>query len=302
MFYSKSIKGLMLVLTCLLIGGVVVAAPLRVITITEDFASIAKTIGGDYVEVSSLVKGSRNLHNISPKPSMVMAVKKADLLIRLGLSQDTWIDSLIQVARNSKVFFGEPGYLDCSRDIKKLEIPTGAIDGRRGDVHKFGNSHYWLSPENGKVIAKQIKNSLINLDPLNEAVYSKNYDDFSVLIDQKLSEWNVQMVAIQPYKIVTYHKVWPYFFESFGLLSSGELEPLPGIPPTTSHLIHLKKSLNETDTPTLVLMANYYPEHVGKSFAEKVGAKYIQVPCNVGSNGITSYIELFDYIIKEITQ
>lgn len=302
MFYSRLKKCLVFVVTFILIGGAAIAAPLRIVTVTEDFASIATSIGGQHVVVDSLVKGSRNLHSINPKPSMVMAVKKADLLIRLGMGQDSWIDELIQVARNSKIFFDKPGYLDCSIEVKKLGIPIGKIDGSMGDVHKAGNPHYWLNPENGKVIARQIKNKLILLDPLNEATYSKNYDNFSTLINQKLRTWTASMEKIKDYKIVTYHKVWPYFFESFGLKSSGELEPLPGIPPTTAHLLTLKKELNKTDSPSLVLSANYYSKKVGTSFAEKIGAAYAQVPTSVGSNGITSYIGLFDYIVQKLTR
>ena len=302
MFYNRFKRTLFsLCLSLLLTGVASYAAPLKVVAITEDFASIAKDIGGDHIQVTSLVKGSRNLHDIHPKPSMVMALKHADLIIRLGMSQDSWIDSLIQVARNSALFHGSAGHLDCSIDIQKLEIPHGKIDGSMGDVHQEGNPHYWLSPFNGKIIARQIRDRLSTLDPENAAVYSKNFVSFSNHLDAKIIDWKHKLSAIHDTRIITYHKIWPYFFEAFDLHSLGELEPLPGIPPSTSHLIKLETRLRSSASPTLVLMANYYPKKVGHTFANRVQAHYVQVPVTVGTHGIRTYTELFDHIIEKIT-
>ena len=164
MFYNN-LKRLLFLFLTILLTNTIVATQIRVVTINEDFASITKEIGGDLVHVSSLVKGSRNIHNIIPKPSMVMKVKKADLLIRLGMGQDSYVDSLIQVAKNKIIFPNQIGYIDASKNIKKLDVPTGKLDGRHGDIHKYGNPHYWLNPRNGIVIAQQIKNHLIKIDP-----------------------------------------------------------------------------------------------------------------------------------------
>ncbi|MBT5953353.1 metal ABC transporter substrate-binding protein [bacterium] len=302
MYYNKfkHLLSVVFILTCLM--GNLYASPLKVVAITEDFASIATSIGGDKIEVKSLVKGSRNLHDINPKPSMVMMVRKADLLIRLGMDQDSWIDGLIQVARNNKIFFGKNGYLDCSHEIKKLEIPTTNIDGNMGDVHKSGNPHYWLNPNNGKIIAKEIRDRLIILDPKNEQFYSKNYTSFARKIDIKLNEWQKRMAPYKDFQIVTYHKVWPYFFDVFELHAIGELEPLPGIPPTSRHLMSLETMLKKTNSHKLVLSASFYPRQVGESFSKKIDAKYASVPINVGSLGIKSYIGLFDYLVEEITK
>ena len=166
MFYSSVKKGILFKVTILLILATpALAQKVKVVAITQDFASIAKSVGGDLVDVVPLVKGSRNLHEIQPKPSMVLKLKKAKLLIRLGMSQDSWIDGLIQVAQNKALFEGGSGYLDCSAYIKPLEVPEGKIDGSKGDIHKEGNPHYWLNPENGKKIAQAIRDKLkIKLD------------------------------------------------------------------------------------------------------------------------------------------
>lgn len=302
MYYNKfkHFLSVLFILTCLIAN--LYASPLKVVAITEDFASIAKSIGGDKVEIKSLVKGSRNLHHITPKPSMVMMMRKADLLIRLGMDQDSWIDGLIQVARNNKIFFGKKGYLDCSHEIKKREIPTTHINGSMGDVHKSGNPHYWLNPNNGKIIAREIKDRLVIIDPQNEQFYSDNYISFSRKIDLKLKEWKEKIAPYKDFQIVTYHKVWSYFFDVFGLHSIGELEPLPGIPPTSRHLMNLETTLKKIQSPKLVLAASFYPKQVGESFSKKIDAKYVSVPINVGSLGIKSYIGLFDYLVEEISK
>ena len=278
------------------------AAPIKILTITQDFASIAKSVGGDLVEVETLIKGSRNLHHINPKPSMVMKARRADIIIRLGMDQDGWIDGLIEAARNKRLFKGQTGYIDCSEPIKKLEIPTGKIDGSQGDIHKSGNPHYWLNPANGKVIARQIRDRLIQLDPSNKATYSANYSSFSRDLDKRISIWKKALKSLKKDKFVSYHKVWSYFFDAFGLDSVGELEPFPGVPPTTKHLYQLKQALKQTDKKVHIITANFYPTHFGKQFAQSVNGSFYMLSSNVGGLGVESYFDLFDQIVEKLTK
>lgn len=300
MFYSNLAK--VCIIASLIFSSSLLAKPLNIVTITEDFASITKEIGGNKVNISALIKGSKNLHDINPKPSMVMKVKNADVLIRLGMGQDSWVDGLIQVARNKRVFQGEIGYVDASERIQKLEVPLGHIDGSMGDVHKQGNPHYWLNPENGKVIAKHVKETLVLLDPENESYYEKNYVNFVIKMDSKIGQWKQKMSGLSDMHIVTFHKIWPYFFDAFGLKSSGELEPLPGVPPTTKHLAELKETLLKKQGNKMVLSANYYPKHIGESFAKNCNTKFKYLPISVGDSNAKTYSELFDYIVEELTK
>lgn len=302
MSYSRLSRFFIGIILLGVLSGEIVSRPIKIVTVTEDFASIAKDIGGDLVDVSSLIKGSRNLHHINPKPSMVMKVKSADLLIRLGMQQDSWIDSLIQVARNSRVFPNQNGYLDASQGIQKLEVPTEKISGQLGDVHKHGNPHYWLDPENGKHIAKKIRDHLKQIDQNNQDVYDENYMVFRDKLDEKIKEWQAQIKPLSEFQIITYHTVWSYFFDAFNLNRVGELETLPGIPPTTRHLIKLKSLLNSSDKPKLVISASYYPRDIGQSFAKDIEGHFEVIPANVGESGVSSYVELFDFIIAKLTQ
>ena len=278
------------------------AKPIQIVSVMEDFSSIAKSVGGDLVITDSLVTGSKNLHNIQAKPSMVLKVRKADLLIRLGMDQDKWVDGLIQVAKNNQIFYGQQGYLDASDRVEKLEVPDSLVDGSMGDIHIQGNPHYWLNPENGKVIARQICDRLQQIDPENKDEYETNYLVFAALIDEKMIEWSQSFNYLKNMQILTFHKAWSYFFDAFGLESKGELEPLPGIPPTTKHLLALEANLNSSTQPILIISTIFYPKRAATNFSKKMDASYKRLSSNVGDNGINSYIDLFDYLSQELRQ
>tara|TARA_A100001015_G_C14943852_1_gene693735 strand:+ start:332 stop:1240 length:909 start_codon:yes stop_codon:yes gene_type:complete len=300
MFYNKLNGFIVAICLGLALATPAFAKPIQVVTVTEDFASITRSVGGDLVRVNVLIKGSRNLHLIVPKPSMVLSLRHADLIIRLGMNQDGWVDSLIHTAKNARLFPGKVGYLDASEGITKLEVPTGKIDGRMGDVHIEGNPHYTLNPQNGILIAKEIRDRLSQLDPKNKETYNKNYQQFSRKIQAKMRIWSQQLNEMPDTHFITYHKVWAYFFDAFSLKGLGEIEALPGIPPTTSHLIKLKQKVSAIKTRKIVLSTNYYPEHTGKHFAESIKAAYVRVSVNLGEESIDSYEGLFDYLVERI--
>ena len=301
MYYSKFKVVFKTLLLIFFFTVTIEAKQVNVLAITEDFASIAKSIGGKHVTVETLIKGSRNLHEIAPKPSMVLKFRSADLIIRLGLKQDTWIDGLIDVARKKNLFPGQKGYLDASTGIPLLEIPTGKIDGRQGDVHKFGNPHYWLNPENGLIIADNICEKLILLDPSNKDEYKKNLYIFKKDLKRNISTWKKEAKVLSQAKIITYHKVWSYLIDFLKLEDIGNLEPIPGIPPTTKHLLKLK-NMTKNETGMLILTANYYPKDIGRKFADQTNSKFFHLPAHVGEAGISSYSELFDYLISRLTK
>ena len=275
-----------------LIGAPLWGAPVKIVTVIEDFASIARSVGGRHVEVNTLIKGARDLHAVNPKPSMVMKLRKADMIMRLGMKQDSWVDGIIHVARNSKLFNGEIGYMDCSVGISKLEVPTQNIDGRMGDVHIQGNPHYWLSPINGKKIAIELRDRLMTMDPQNKQSYIDNTETFIALLDVSYTRWKKTLEPLASYRFITYHKVWPYFFEAFNLVSLGELEPLPGIAPTTKHILKLKDTVEDSNAQVIVLSASYFSQHQGEKFAKLLDSKFVHVPSNVGEKETPSLVSL----------
>lgn len=296
MFLTK-LKAAVIILICC--SGISWAT-IKVVTIFDDFASITKSIGRDLVSVESLVSGSKNMHYIKARPSMILKLRDADLLIRLGMGQDKWIDGLIHVAKNPSIFPNKIGYLDASKTIDKLEVPTQNVSAAMGDTHISGNPHYWLSPYNGIVIARSICDHLIQISPKDKSIFEKNYTMFVNELNTNISKWKSKIAPLKNYEFITYHKVWPYFFQAFDLTPIGELEPLPGIRPTTRHLVNLEKSIKSTDAKTIVLTANFYANTIGKKFAKKIDAPFVSASTNVGDKNISNYFELFDTIIDEL--
>ena len=219
---------------------------LRVVATTEDLASLAREVGGDNVTVVGLAKGYQDPHFVDPKPSFILEVSRADLLIVVGRELEIgWLPPLINSSRNAKIQPGANGYLDASANVKILEIPTGQITRAMGDVHPQGNPHYWLDPGNGRRIAQTIKDKLSQLAPGDKSYFDQRYADFDKRLAAAESRWDAAMAPYKGTKIVTYHRSWPNFMERFGLNVIGYVEPKPGIPPTTSHTVELIEEMKK---------------------------------------------------------
>jgi len=215
-------------------------AALRVVATTEDLAALTREVGGDKVTVVGLARGYQDPHFVDPKPSFILEVSRADLLIVVGRELEIgWLPPLITSSRNAKIQVGGNGYLDASANVKILEIPTGQITRAMGDVHPQGNPHYWLDPANGRRIAQTIKDKLSQLSPADRAYFDQRYADFDKRLAAAESRWDAAMAPYKGTKVVTYHRSWPNFMERFGLNVMGYVEPKPGIPPTTSHTVDL---------------------------------------------------------------
>ena len=191
---------------------------LNVVTTTEDLAAIAREVGGDHITVDSIAKGYQDPHFVEAKPSFILKLQKADLLILVGRDLEIgWLPPLIQQSRNSKVQVGADGYLDASLQARILEIPQGQITRAEGDVHPLGNPHYWLDPENGKIIAREIFDRLSRFRPNERAFFEPRLNDFLNRLNDAEKRWGAMMAPYKGTKVVTYHRSFPNFAERFGL-------------------------------------------------------------------------------------
>jgi len=290
-------------LLTLQIARPVEAAPLKVITTTEDLAAIAKEVGGERVEVESLAKGVQNPHFIEAKPSFMLKLSRADLFVQVGLElEQAWVGPLLLGARNGKIQSGASGFVDASRGITTLEVPTGPIDRSAGDVHLQGNPHIWLDPINGKQIAQNIAEGLKRVDPKGTEAYDRNLADFSARIDAALPRWQERMKPFEGAKVITYHNSWPYFLKRFGLVAAGYIEPKPGIPSSTAHLRGLIE-LIPREQVKVILVEPYFSDQAPRFLAEKTGAKVVPLPPSVSaSTGINDYFELFDHLTNRLAE
>ena len=279
------------------------AKKLRVITTLTDLASLTQEIGGDKVEVEALAKGYQDPHFVEPKPSFLLKLRSADLLISVGLDLEIgWLPPLITQSGNGKIQVGAPGYLDASQFAEILEIPQGKLTRAEGDVHPLGNPHYWLDPDNGRRIARGIAAKLSELDPDDTALFQQREKDFAKRLAEADLKWRAEMTPYRGRQIVTYHRSWPNFAKHFGLEVEGYIEPRPGIPPTPSHTIDLV-NLMKRENIKVVLVEPYFDLKTPNSIGSMTGAKVVQMMPSVGGKpAITDYFKLFDYDIAVLTQ
>ena len=279
------------------------ANKIQIMTATTDLAALAQEIGGDKVDVESIARGYQDPHFVEAKPSFLLKLRRADLLIVVGLELEIgWLPPLITQSTNPKIQVGAPGYFDASRFARILEIPTGVVTRAEGDVHPLGNPHYWLDPENGLRIAKGIQNKLSEMRPGDAAYFAQRYQDFEQRIKQADEKWLAEMKPYSGRKIVTYHRSWPNFAEHFHLDVVGYVEPRPGIPPSPQHTVELI-SLMKRDGVKVIGVEPYFDLKTPNAVARDTGGKVVVLMPSVGGEKeITDYFKLFDYDIAKLKQ
>ncbi|MDP9121878.1 MAG: metal ABC transporter substrate-binding protein [Acidobacteriota bacterium] len=283
-------------LCCLLLGAAATAqAKLRVVSSLQDLASIASSIGGDRVETSALAKGYQDPHFVDAKPSFVLQLSRAQLLIVAGLELEIgYLPPLIDQSRNDRIHPGSTGYLDASIGCDILQRPTEVVTRAMGDVHPYGNPHYWTDPENGRVIARAIAARLSELDPAGHDAYAKNLAAFETRLTQKEKEWSARMAPYAGQKVVTFHDSWPNFAKHFKLVIAGHVEPKPGIPPSPSHTLEIINLIQAQKIP-IILVEPYFDAKTPRYIGEKTGAAVVTFYPSVGGvPAIKDYFSLFD--------
>jgi zinc/manganese transport system substrate-binding protein len=275
------------------------SATVHVVTSIQDFSSIAESVGGKRVEVFALSRGYQDPHFVEAKPSFVLKLSRADVLIVAGLELEIgYLPPLLDQSRNDKIRPGAPGYLDASIGCDILERPTGVVTRAMGDVHPFGNPHYWLDPGNGRVIARAVAARLSSIDPAGVSEYKANLAAFEAKLAEAEKRWDAMLGPYAGMEVVTYHNSWPNFLKRFHLKAAGYIEPKPGIPPSPSHTIELVNMMREKKVP-VILMEPYFDDKTPKAIAERTGAKLLRfIPSVGGVAEAKDYIALFDYDVK----
>jgi zinc/manganese transport system substrate-binding protein len=276
---------------------------LNVVTTTEDLASIAREVAGDRATIESIAKGYQDPHFVEAKPSFILKLQKADVLIVVGRELEIgWLPPLIQQSRNGKIQPGAEGYLDASLQCEILDIPTGQITRAMGDVHPLGNPHYWLDPENGKRIAKEISDKFSQLRPNDRAVFEQRSADFTTRLDAAEKRWLAQMAPYRGTKVVTYHNSFPNFARRFGLNIVGFVEPRPGIPPSPQHTLDLMNEMKRQNVK-IILVEPYFDLKTPNAIARETGGLVLVMPPSVGGvKEVTDYFKLFDYDINLLVE
>jgi zinc/manganese transport system substrate-binding protein len=299
-----NIKMFAVILIALLTASVPAGAQskLNVVTTTEDLAAIAREVGGDHITVDSIAKGYQDPHFVEAKPSFILKLQKADLLVLVGRDLEIgWLPPLIQQSRNSKVQVGADGYLDASLQARILEIPQGQVTRAEGDVHPLGNPHYWLDPGNGKIIAREIFDKFVRFRPNDRAYFEQRLNDFVSRLNDAEKRWGALMAPYKDTKVVTYHRSYSNFAERFGLSVVGYVEPKPGIPPTPQHTLDLINDMKRGNVK-IVLVEPYFDLKTPNSIGRETGAEVLVMPPSVGGvKDVPDYFKLFDYDLALLT-
>lgn len=288
---------IIILLTSLFAGTA--SADLKVVTTLPWIGSIVRDLGKDRVNVTVLVKPSQDPHMIEARPSMILAARKADIIMYNGLDLEIgYLPVIIESSKNRKIQPGMPGNFDCSRYIAVIEKPA-AVDRGLGDIHPLGNPHYHLSPRNVRSVAEGIARALSGLDPENEAFYKANAVSFRTRLDEKRREWNRKTLAGR--KFISYHRFFEYLAHEYGFKIVGYVEDKPGIPPSASHM----ESLIDTSKRTKLngMLTTVYSERAAADFlSKKTGIKVIVIPHDVGSiHEALDWFRLMDLVFDALS-
>ncbi len=276
------------------------AGKLRVVATTPDLAAIAREIGGNAVEVTALAKPSEDPHYVDAKPSHIVTLNRADVLIEGGAELEFgWLPPLLESARNSKIAARAPGRIVASQGLRMLEIPT-TFDRSRGDVHSLGNPHFLMDPVNVKAVAGKIAAQFALADPGSAAVYRANLAAFNAKVDTKLAQWQSQLAPFRGAKIVTYHKDFVYFASRFRFQVVETLEPKPGISPSPAHMTRVIGAM-KANRARVILVQPYQNRRTAETVARQAGAVVLDVPQQPGARRNTStYFEMMDYVVASL--
>jgi ABC-type Zn uptake system ZnuABC Zn-binding protein ZnuA len=284
-----------LTLLALLIGaGTFAYGNIRVVTTLSDLADLAHVVGGDRVRVDYFVRGDQNPHFVEVKPSYMMKLKSADIFLIIGMELEIWAPQIIDGSRNASL-----NVVDLSGNIDKLEIPA-IVDRSEGDVHRFGNPHYWLDPHNIRPMLETIISAFAKASPDDEPFFRANAEAYLKHLDEKIAGWEAAMKPFAGTKIITFHKSWTYFARWLNITVADQVEPKPGIPPSPSHTASLIQLVREEKIKAIVVEP-FYDISAAEQIAGKAGARVIRLSTSVGGvDAATDYISLMDYNITTL--
>lgn len=283
-------------------GPAPAAGKIRVVATTTDLKALTEAVGGKLVDVDALARGNQNPHDLEVRPSLMVKVRQADLLIVNGLELDQWAEVVVQGANNPNVIPGARGRVDASSGVPLLEVPQTRVDRSMGDVHPVGNPHYTADPGTVGVVTANILAGLARVAPEQRATFERNREEFLARLDRALAGWSAEMAPFKGARIVVDHNMWPYFLARFGLVQAGSIEERPGIPPTPAHLTRLIASMKE-DKVRLILTVPWGDQKLAARIAQETGARVVVAASAVGAvKGTDGYLETIDYNVKSIAQ
>ena len=293
---------LVLAAACGLLLTTTASAKLNIVVTTPDLAAIAKEVGGDKIEITTLARPTEDPHFVDAKPSFIVKLNRADALIEGGAELEVgWLPPLLAGARNAKLASGQPGRILCNEGIAMLEVPS-QLTRAEGDIHPQGNPHFVVDPANARIIAAHLADAFGKLDASSAETFRANGKKFTETLDAKLAEWTAKLAPFKGAKVVSYHKSWPYFAVRFGLEMEIYLEPKPGIPPSPAHLAEVITKMKAQHT-RVIIVDPYLNRRTAETVARSTDATVVDVAQFPGAiKGTDSYLALMDYLVNSLVK
>lgn len=282
------------------LGAQAASANVEVVATVPDLAALVREVGGDKVSVTALSLPTQDPHFVDAKPSLMLKLNKADVLVAVGLELEAgWLPVLQNGARNGKILPGGGGYLDCSRHVRVLQVPAGPVDRSMGDIHPGGNPHYLFDPRQAAGCAKAIAAKLAAVDGANAGAYHANLRRFLERLDRARAGWEQRMARFKGHPVITFHRSWHYLLDWLSLRSVAELEPKPGIPPTPSHVASVLAA-GRAHKVRCVIQESYYPDKTGRLVAKKLEGQLVSLPGGADVASGESYIEHLEHVVDAL--
>ncbi len=289
-------KNLLLIASMVLLP-ILSAAKVNVVASISDLAYFAREIGGDYVNVETIAAPKSDPHFVEVRPSYMVKVKKADMVLKVGMELDMWMDQIIDGSRH-----GHLEIVDCSEHINRLEVPSYKVDARYGDIHRFGNPHYWLDPDNAEPIAESVRDGLLSVDPDHAEVFRQNYEQLVEKIRADIKELGIQAASLKGEEIIFYHNSWPYFSKFTGVKEAGFIEPYPGVAPSPGHIKEIIDLVKARGIKTIAIEP-YFDKRVPDKIAASTGAKVVVLYPSIGGRDANeSYMDWLGYNINALKE
>jgi len=292
---------------CVLLAGLLAvsaqgADKIRVVTTTTDLKALTEAVGGGLVEVDALARGNQNPHDLEVRPSLMVKVRRADVLVLNGLELDQWADVVVQGANNPKVIPGAPGRVDASAGILVLEVPTTRVDRSMGDVHPVGNPHYSLDPGLAPAVTANILEGLVRVAPEYRAMFERNRAEFLGRLEPALRGWSATLAPFKGAPVVVYHAQWAYLLARFGLTQVGTVEERPGIQPAPGHVAKLIQLMKD-EKVKVVIVEPWSDYKLAERITQEAGGQVVLLATGVGAvKGAETYLDAVDYNVKTLAK
>ena len=284
---SYRLKG---VAALLLVATLPAWAEVHILACEPEWQALAEALGGTQVQAESATTALQDPHHIEARPSLIAKARRADMVFCTGAELEVgWLPLLLRQSGNRRIQTDQPGYFMAAEQVERIEVPT-QLDRSQGDVHASGNPHVHLDPHRLLQIAQAFSARLIQVDPTQAAYYQARLANFSQRWLAAIQVWEQQAAPLQHAKAIVYHKNWSYLLNWLGVETIGNLEPKPGIPPTSAHLANLLR-ISRQDKPNFILVAAYQDDKGARWLAKKSGVPVVVLPFTVG--GHTQANDLF---------